>query len=147
MLLFLACAILSLTYGVVKFKGTATTFMLLGWAVAAFQTYLVIEPLQVRCLAHAYRGGKEGRGKEGAAHDDLRFKQGGTASCIPLPTTPPGAGFRRASVRLYVRLYIVYLWLAQVCVIVCMPCLWRDNTRCGRCCLRTKYVYNEIFAP
>ena len=46
------CAILSLTYGVFKFKGTATTFMLLGWAVAALQTYLVIEPLQARWLAH-----------------------------------------------------------------------------------------------
>ena len=40
-----------------------------------------------------------------------------------------------------------YVSLAQVCVIVCIPCLWRDDTRFGRCCLRVKYVYNEIFAP
>jgi hypothetical protein len=53
LLLFLVRAILSLTYGVVKFKGTATSFMLLGWAVAAIQTYLVIEPLQARWIAHA----------------------------------------------------------------------------------------------
>jgi uncharacterized membrane protein YhaH (DUF805 family) len=59
LLLFLVCALLSLTYGVVKFKGTATTFMLLGWAVAALQTYLVIEPLQVRRLDNVERARRE----------------------------------------------------------------------------------------
>ena len=74
------CSILSLTFGVVKFKGTATNFMLLGWAVAACQTYLIIEPL-------------------------------------------------------------------QVCILVCMPCLFRDTNACGRCCIRIRYVYNELFTP
>ena len=45
--LFFVCAIVSLTFGVVKFKGSATSFMLVGWAIAACQTYLIIEPLQV----------------------------------------------------------------------------------------------------
>jgi hypothetical protein len=58
LLLFFVCAILSLTYGVVKFRGAATSFMLLGWAVAAFQMYLVIEPLQVLQLEHVEGGGE-----------------------------------------------------------------------------------------
>eukprot|EP00326_Haptolina_ericina_P003322 CAMPEP_0181205914 /NCGR_PEP_ID=MMETSP1096-20121128/20740_1 /TAXON_ID=156174 ORGANISM="Chrysochromulina ericina, Strain CCMP281" /NCGR_SAMPLE_ID=MMETSP1096 /ASSEMBLY_ACC=CAM_ASM_000453 /LENGTH=119 /DNA_ID=CAMNT_0023296747 /DNA_START=1 /DNA_END=360 /DNA_ORIENTATION=+ len=78
--LYLVCCLLALTFGVVKFKAQATNFMLMGWAVAACQTYLVIEPL-------------------------------------------------------------------QVFVLVCMPCLWRDDTRLGRCCLRVRYVYNEYFSP
>ena len=45
--LYLVCCLLALTFGVVKFKAQATNFMLMGWAVAACQTYLVIEPLQV----------------------------------------------------------------------------------------------------
>ena len=74
------CCIISLTFGVVKFKGNATSFMLLGWFFAAGQTYLIIEPL-------------------------------------------------------------------QVCLIVCAPFLFDEGNACGRCCLRIRYTYNEIFAP
>ena len=27
----------------------------------------------------------------------------------------------------------------QVCLLVCAPCLWNEDTRCGRCCLNCRY--------
>lgn len=35
----------------------------------------------------------------------------------------------------------------QVLILVCMPCLFDENTRCGRCMLWTRFIYNEICAP
>ena len=49
LLLNLICSILSLTFGVVKFKASGTSFMVVGWVVAMFQTYLIIEPMQESC--------------------------------------------------------------------------------------------------
>ena len=80
LLINFVCCILSLTFGAVKLKAAATSFMLIAWLVAACQTYLVIEPL-------------------------------------------------------------------QICVITLLPCFFRDDTRCGRCNLRIRYIYNEIFSP
>ena len=48
---------------------------------------------------------------------------------------------------------IAYAWTfalvepAQIVAIAGAPCLWDENTRCGRCMLRCRFVYNEIFAP
>jgi hypothetical protein len=35
----------------------------------------------------------------------------------------------------------------QILVVVCAPFLCDDATRCGRCCLRIRYCYNEFFSP
>jgi len=78
--IYFVCAVASLTYGIIKFQGAATNFMLIGWGVAACQTYLVLEPL-------------------------------------------------------------------QIIIIVFLPCIVSEETRCGRCCLRIKFWYNELFTP
>ena len=35
----------------------------------------------------------------------------------------------------------------QVFIIACAPCIFDDKTRCGRCCQRVRFVYNELCAP
>ena len=35
----------------------------------------------------------------------------------------------------------------QICCLVCMPCLWDEETRLGRCMHRARWWYNEICAP
>ena len=46
-----------------------------------------------------------------------------------------------------------YLWTTlifdpcNVCVVTIMPYLINEDTRCGRCCSRIKFVYDELFAP
>ena len=27
------------------------------------------------------------------------------------------------------------------------PCMFDESTRCGRCCLRVRFIYNEFFSP
>ena len=36
---------------------------------------------------------------------------------------------------------------AQVILLVCCPCLWNENHRCGRCMVNCRFMYNEICAP
>jgi len=79
-LLYVIFCLAAAVYGVVKFKGAATNYMLASWGVAAIQTYIIIEPV-------------------------------------------------------------------QVIVVIALPCLVNEQTRCGRCCLRCRFWYNEIFAP
>ena len=46
-----------------------------------------------------------------------------------------------------------YLWTAllfdpiNVFIITIMPYVANEETRCGRCCMRCKFVYDELFAP
>ena len=35
----------------------------------------------------------------------------------------------------------------QVILLVCAPCLFDENTKCGRCMGRCRFVYNELCAP
>ena len=35
----------------------------------------------------------------------------------------------------------------QVFISACAPCILDDKTRCGRCCQRVRFVYNELCAP
>ena len=35
----------------------------------------------------------------------------------------------------------------QICLLVCAPCLWREDSRCGRCMGWVRYVYNELLSP
>lgn len=35
----------------------------------------------------------------------------------------------------------------QILILVCAPCLFDDSTRCGRCMLWCKFIYNELCAP
>eukprot|EP00966_Prymnesium_polylepis_P089780 2078866-Prymnesium_polylepis.1 len=78
--LYLLFSVAALTYGMIKFQGSATEFMLLGWAVAACQTYIILEP-------------------------------------------------------------------AMVVLVVVLPFIVNEETRCGRCCLRIQFWYMELFAP
>jgi len=36
---------------------------------------------------------------------------------------------------------------AQVILLSATPCLFVDTNRCGRCCLRMRFVYNELLSP
>jgi len=51
--IYIVASIASLTYGVVKFQGAATNYMLVGWGIAAVQIYIVLEPLQILIIVFA----------------------------------------------------------------------------------------------
>ena len=35
----------------------------------------------------------------------------------------------------------------QVCLLACCPCLWDEETRCGRCMNWVRFIYNELLSP
>jgi len=35
----------------------------------------------------------------------------------------------------------------QACLIACLPFIASEDTRCGRCCRRAQWCYNEFFSP
>ena len=35
----------------------------------------------------------------------------------------------------------------QIILLAAMPCLFVEDTRCGRCLIRARFIYNELLAP
>jgi hypothetical protein len=35
----------------------------------------------------------------------------------------------------------------QILLLAGLPCLMDEDTRCGRCCIRIRFIYNELLAP
>ena len=35
----------------------------------------------------------------------------------------------------------------QILLLAGTPCLFNEETRCGRCCVRCRFIYNELLAP
>ena len=48
-----------------------------------------------------------------------------------------------------IAMFQIYLIIepVQILVTACAPFLCTEDSRCGRCCLRVKYYYNEFFSP
>jgi hypothetical protein len=123
-LVYFAASLLSLTYGV-KFGSTSTNEMITVWIIAMVQIYFFIEPIQVTLaltltLTLAL-----------ALTLTLALALTITIPLNPNPNPNP----------------TVTLTLTQILIVVCAPFLCDDSTRCGRCCLRLRYCYNECFSP